>query len=182
MVGLPTAIFHFDGTTWSAPYPVTLPPRRDSMPWVPRNINTVYGNPAGEVFIVDSGGGGNILRFSGGGWVVELAEGPNLYSLWAPSPETVWALGDHYLYRRSGTSWAIDPGFNGVASAGAMSAAPIVSTPSPSAVITPASPASSVTGTASAGAPHRTSGAIAAAYGTAQRETARWPAHRGSSQ
>ncbi len=114
VVGVPTAIFHFDGTTWSAPYPVTLPPRRDSMPWVPRNINTVYGNPAGEVFIVDSGGGGNILRFSDGGWVVELAEGPNLYGLWAPSSETVWAIGDHYLYRRSGTSWASDPGFNGV--------------------------------------------------------------------
>ena len=164
------------GATWSAPYPVTLP-RRDSMPCVPQHQHGLRQPGRRECSSLIQWWG-NHLRLSGGGRVRRIAEGRHLTAAghW---PETVWALGDHCICRVAWrTAEAIDPGFNGVASAGAMSAAPIVSTPSPSAVVIHPciSEASSVTGTASAGAHTELLALSLRPCGTARRANCARPA------
>lgn len=113
VVGTLGAIVHFDGSAWSAPQvPTSRPPGTQT--WATRYFNAVYGTSADRVFISDAGMMGNILRRQGSDWVLDFSGGPNLYGMWPATPDSMWIVGDNYLYRRSGTTWIADLGFRGI--------------------------------------------------------------------
>lgn len=112
VVGTLGAIVHWDGGSWSAPQVPSSPPP-GTQTWATRYFNAVYGTSSDRVFISDAGIMGNILRRQGSGWVLDFSGGPNLYGMWPASPDTMWVVGDNYLYRRSGSTWLSDLGFRG---------------------------------------------------------------------
>ncbi len=87
------ALWHFDGTGWSAD------PIYFYRPW------RVWGRSASEIYAV--GDNGRVTRYNGTSWsAMSVPGGDHLYGVWASGPNDVYVAGRNQVWRHDGTGWA----------------------------------------------------------------------------
>jgi hypothetical protein len=95
-------VVHWNGTTWNAN---PLAPVFQGTAW---DFQAIHGTDANHIWIV--GRTGRVTSFNGlqGQWTTQQLPGiPDLFSVWAVSPEEVYAVGaGGVIFRFDGTVWA----------------------------------------------------------------------------
>jgi hypothetical protein len=76
-----SAIWHFDGTSWSAM----------SVPSGETVLNDVWGTSAADVYAV--GDDGLVLHFDGAAWTGTPQADRTLLAVWGSAPDNVYAVG-----------------------------------------------------------------------------------------